>query len=240
MRSCVSKLRPVIDFYSSGTGWFDQAFTENVLESLAFEYVNDDDRNTENYWRKKLGLPSIEEIEEKEELEAEVPKGKPGENVIMKNVNWWCVNGGTEEVVHRIKAKLRGEKIHCNSRVTKIQYIEDENDKSKKMEVRFLEKIGEDPDKFVEKSRRYSAVINSTTLAALQKMDLTDLDLPYAMKASIRSLRYDSSTKVGMKFKKQWWNTEFGIKKAGLGKTDMPLRIWYGTRRLTELVQMKR
>lgn len=37
----------------------------------------------------------------------------------------------------------------------------------------------------------YDAVINSTTLAALQKIDLTDLDLSYATKTAIRSLHYD-------------------------------------------------
>lgn len=78
-----------------------------------------------------------------------------------------------------------------------------------------------------ESPRYYSTVINTTTLAALQKMDLIKLELPFATKTAIRSLRYDTSTKVGIKFKEPWWITKCGITQGGLGKTDMPLRVWY-------------
>ena len=184
----------------SATGWFDQAFTENVLESLAFEYINkrdadeSDDSEIEKYWRNELGIP---------------------------NVQWWCLEGGTEELVHRLKAKLPADKIFLKHRVKKMSLESGARIDSRRMRV-VLNK-GKDDDEV----RNYSAVINSTTLAALQKMDLTSLDLPYGMKAAIRSLRYDSSTKVGIKFKKPWWITENKIENGGLGKTDMPLRIWY-------------
>ena len=76
-----------------------------------------------------------------------------------------------------------------------------------------------------EKPRYYASIVNTTTLAALQKMDLLGLKLPYTTKTAIRSLRYDPSTKIAIKFKTPWWIEKFGI-KGGLGKTDMPLRTW--------------
>lgn len=57
-------------------------------------------------------------------------------------------------------------------------------------------------------------------------MDIRGLHLPYASKTAILSLHYDTSTKVGIRFNKMWWRDECGINKAGLGKTDLPLRVW--------------
>jgi monoamine oxidase len=72
----------------------------------------------------------------------------------------------------------------------------------------------------------YSAVINTTTLGALQKIDLTGMELPYGMKSAIRVLRYDTSTKVGIKFKKMWWKgAGFNINLGGVAKTDLPIRV---------------
>ena len=75
-------------------------------------------------------------------------------------------------------------------------------------------------------ARKYAAVFNTTTLACLQRMDLTKLELLYEQKDAIRSLHYDTASKVGMKFKNPWW-INYGINQGGLGKTDMPIRTWY-------------
>lgn len=50
------------------------------------------------------------------------------------------------------------------------------------------------------------------------------LELLYEHKHALRSLHYDTASKVGMQFKYAWWIT-YGI-EGGLGKTDMPLRCW--------------
>ena len=75
-----------------------------------------------------------------------------------------------------------------------------------------------------EDIRNYAAVFNSTTLASMQRIDLTDAVLNYGTKLAIRSLRYGPSCKVGIKFKKAWWVEDFGI-VGGVGKTDLPLRM---------------
>ena len=203
----------VLTVHYSATGWFDQAFTENVLESLAFEYISEDDDKEGEYWKKVCGKDDYEEMYWREELN--VPSRR------MMDKTWWYVDGGTEELVHRLKAELPANKIFLNHRVKKISFNEKAKKDSEKMSV-LLNNGANDDDEV----RTYSAIINTTTLAALQKMDLTKLDLPYGMKTAIRSLRYDSSTKVGIKFKRPWWVTDCKIEKAGLGKTDMPLRTW--------------
>jgi hypothetical protein len=46
------------------------------------------------------------------------------------------------------------------------------------------------------------------------------------MKSAIRILRYDTSTKVGIKFKTMWWKEkEFDITLGGVAKTDLPIRV---------------
>ena len=73
--------------------------------------------------------------------------------------------------------------------------------------------------------REYLAVFNSTTLGSIQRIDLKKAGLLYGTKQSIRSLGHGASCKVGMKFRTRWWTRLFGINKAGLGKTDLPLRV---------------
>ena len=143
--------------------------------------------------------------------------------------NWYCIDGGTEELTQTLGNQF-ANKITCGKRVAKMALDRDRLGR------------GEDPmavycsDKKsgkLGKPQYYSTIINTTTLAALQKVDLTGMELTYGMKAAIRSLRYDTSTKVGIRFRNPWWITKKGIKKAGLGKTDMPLRTWYATCLLT-------
>ncbi|KAJ0141401.1 Uncharacterized protein HZ326_15762, partial [Fusarium oxysporum f. sp. albedinis] len=76
------------------------------------------------------------------------------------------------------------------------------------------------------KDRKYFAISNSTTLGALQRMELSDAGLSWGTKQTIRALWYGASAKVGMKFRPAWWQTEpFNIAKGGISRTDLPLRV---------------
>ena len=199
---------------TSATGWFDLSFSENVMEDLAFD------------WGKDVKDPAN--------------PTKP------LQVDWWCVDGGTEVM---IKKMLEQWKIKVNYRmpVTSIALDKTATADVDKMIVKHF-----DPETKKIVTKRYAAVINSTTLAALQKMDLTQLELSYATKTAIRSLRYDvsscsppvshtdigekTSTKVGIKFKRAWWMEKPYNIRGGLGKTDLPLRVWWVHRRLILLL----
>lgn len=80
----------------------------------------------------------------------------------------------------------------------------------------------------------FDAVVNSTTLGALQAIDLTELSLPRSTETAIRSINYSGATKIAVKFRTPWWAVkiqtrgtafEFDI-KGGTAKTDMPIRNW--------------
>lgn len=73
--------------------------------------------------------------------------------------------------------------------------------------------------------RKYATVFNTTSLACMQRMDLSMAELHPAQKEAIRSLHYDASAKVAMKFSYPWWITRCNITKAGVASTDSPLRL---------------
>lgn len=132
-----------------------------------------------------------------------------------ETIAWWCIEGGTRMLPENMMKNF-GIQVELGKEVTKIAY-DPEGPGNLKMSVHVR---GE------AEPRSYATVINTTTMAALQRMDIRGLHLPYASKTAIRSLHYDTSTKVGMKFSRMWWKDECGITKAGLGKTDLPLRVW--------------
>ena len=192
-----------LETQNSATGWFDQAFTENVMESLAFE------------WFDKHEEPSPD------------PKPIPGKDgKPLKNGDWYCIEGGTEELTKVLEKRFR-EKIKYETPVSKMVLKNFFVEKQETIVEVTTDKVVTDDSKSLEHDTlKYSAIVNTTTLGALQKIDLTEMQLPYTIKAAIRSLHYDTSTKVGIKFKYPWWIKNKGIVQAGLGKTDMPLRVW--------------
>lgn len=173
----------------SASGWYDMAFTENVLESLAFAYNDVSNQSKEE-----------------------------------KPTKWWCIDGGTGVMIDRLLQKLDKDKIFSGKVVNKM-VLEDVG-KGEKSPLHKVAVTMRDYRTHVEEERVYSAVINTTTLGALQKIDLTGMELPYGMKSAIRVLRYDTSTKVGIKFKEMWWKEEgFDIDLGGVAKTDLPIRV---------------
>lgn len=152
----------------SGTGWYDQALTETVLESLDFD-----------------------------------PKA-----------DWFCVDGGVQQVAKLMANRLQ-RKPEFNRQVTAI----------KKGQDGMSLKIKQNGSPQTE-SRDYFSVFNSTTLGAMQRMDLTEAGLSYGTKQAIRSLCYGAACKVAIKFKSAWWQKPpFNINRGGLGKTDLPIRV---------------
>ncbi|KAL8787446.1 MAG: hypothetical protein Q9213_002223 [Squamulea squamosa] len=153
------------------TGLFDIAFTEAVMDSIAFDYG-----------------PEEEE--------------------------WKSIEGGTNVMTETVVDMLKTKPTY-NKRVTRIaldRYKEGEN----KMAV---------VANYDEPPRYYTSVINTTTLACLQRIDTTDLELSPTIKIATRALHYVSSTKAAIKFDKPWWITKCGIKSGGVANTDLPIRV---------------
>jgi hypothetical protein len=126
------------------------------------------------------------------------------------DTNWWCIEGGAQQLAIKMAAKLENpSSISYNSRITGID--------ASTPNMAQIQLNG-------QWQGAYVGVFNSTTMGCMQKMDLSKAGLSYGQKQAIRSLGYGASAKVGMKFSRPWWITDFGINRGGLGHTDLPIR----------------
>lgn len=120
----------------------------------------------------------------------------------------------TEAMLTKIKTQPT-----TSTPVTRITIARDPNiDTKTHMEVTFTNPNG------TSETRRYDTVFNTTTLGCAQRMDLTGAELHPAQKDALRALRYDASSKVGIKFKTPWWIIKCGIAQGGISSTDRSLR----------------
>jgi hypothetical protein len=175
---------------SSGTGWYNQALTECVLEELDFHTDDaDDDKKDIQYW--------------------------------------WCVDGGAQEIAKKMASKIN-KRIDYNTRVDAIDAQASSRENPNEFTAMKLRTTRTDPKtkKTETKDRKYFAIFNSTTLAALQRIETCNAGLSWGTKQAIRALGYGASCKVGMKFKTAWWQKPpFNIKKGGFSRTDLPLGV---------------
>lgn len=124
--------------------------------------------------------------------------------------NWFCIDGGSSLVTKKMESSIEGSVEHYK-RVNKIT-----TDENKDLVVSVVNE---------PKPRKpYTTVFNTTSLGCLQRMDLTGLSLHPSQKDAIRSLHYDDSAKVAIKFSYPWWIKDCGISSGGTGNTDIPLR----------------
>lgn len=128
---------------------------------------------------------------------------------------WKSVEGGTNVMTEALVNMLKTKPIY-NKRVTRVALDRKREGENKMVVV----------TNYDETPRYYTSVINTTTLACLQRIDTIDLELSSTVKIATRTLHYDSSTKAAIKFDKPWWITKCGIKSGGVANTDLPIRVW--------------
>ncbi|KAK6345942.1 hypothetical protein TWF730_010281 [Orbilia blumenaviensis] len=129
-------------------------------------------------------------------------------------VPWFCIDGGTSLLTDAMQTKISTE-VETEKRVEGIS-IDRDSDEDGNMSVKCA---GE-----TEWRKGYSTVFNTTSLGCLGRMDLRGLNLHPSQKDAIRSLHYDHSVKVALKFSYPWWIKDCGITQGGIGSTDIPLR----------------
>lgn len=127
---------------------------------------------------------------------------------------WTCILGGTTLVSDAMQKQIKGP-IERNKRVHNIRIDHNDSDDANMRVTCSDEPAPRDP---------YVTVFNTTSLACLQRMDLTGLDLHPTQKDAIRVLHYDDSAKVAIKFKYPWWIQDCKITSGGSGPADIPLR----------------
>ncbi|KAL2671599.1 hypothetical protein Neosp_014189 [[Neocosmospora] mangrovei] len=166
-----------------GTGWYDQALSECVLEELDF--------------------------------------GTPAQDKYPGVQWWWCIDGGAQRVAKLMAEKIK-KPVQFNTQVEAINANVEKRENPKD----YVPMTLAIDNKGKKTKKDYFAVFNSTTLGALQRMDLKDAGLLWGTKQAIRSLGYGASCKVAIKFKTAWWQQgDLNIKKGGIGRTDLPLRV---------------
>ncbi|KAL9562596.1 hypothetical protein ACKAV7_013160 [Fusarium commune] len=104
---------------------------------------------------------------------------------------WWCIDGGAQEIAKRMAMKVR-ERIEYNTKVQSIDaqvQLRRERKAGQYTPMKIKTTITDPKTKKVEtKDREYFAIFNSTTLAALQRMELSDAGLSWGTKQAIRAL----------------------------------------------------
>ncbi|PBK71612.1 FAD/NAD(P)-binding domain-containing protein [Armillaria solidipes] len=169
---------------NTGTGMFDTAFSEMVIDDLQFDWPTG----------------------------SAMAFGGDGEE--ESDVSWRCLAGGSEVFIDAMVSKISvpTPKIQYNKRVTSITPTATG---TKPLSVTYGS----------EASNEYDYVISTIPLPALRFVDLDGCNLSYAQLEGLRTLRYDSSCKVGIRFSSRWWQTlPTGSIKGGQTKTDRVVR----------------
>ncbi|RDB24913.1 hypothetical protein Hypma_008040 [Hypsizygus marmoreus] len=135
------------------------------------------------------------------------PKGE-------SETQWFCIDGGSDHIAHEMARQLKHQP-QINRRVTKI--AEGPNGD---IEVTVADEV---------RPRRYSQVISTVPLGCLAAIDIDGCNLLYSQKQAIRALKYDASTKIGIKFENRWWQDSAIMGEAtirgGTSSTDVPPRV---------------
>jgi len=109
-------------------------------------------------------------------------------------IKWWCIEGGSKVFIDRMVQKIK-QKPLTRKRVTSIS-VDNETKPYTTMKVQVQNE---------KKPRTYSHVLSTVPLSCLRCINLADAALSYDQHVAIRSLGYDSSVKVGIKFRTHWW-----------------------------------
>jgi hypothetical protein len=135
----------------------------------------------------------------------------------LGKVNWSCIDGGTSLVAKSMAKMIKGT-VETGKRVSSIA-INRTSDIAGDNTPNMLVKCADE----ATLRKAYATVFNTTSLACLQRIDITQLELMPSQKDAIRALHYDDSAKVAIRFKRPWWITDCGITKGGTANTDVSL-----------------
>ncbi|QRW06167.1 Flavin containing amine oxidoreductase [Ceratobasidium sp. AG-Ba] len=129
--------------------------------------------------------------------------------------DWHCIDGGTDHIIHNMLKRIT-KQPHLSSRVT---HIAETDNLGAPMSVRWS-----------GGQKNYSQVICTPPLGCIAAIDLQEANLTFGQKIAVRSLHYDASTKVGLRFERRWWEdpTFMGHGReftGGQSKTDILIRV---------------
>ncbi|KDN47264.1 hypothetical protein RSAG8_03743, partial [Rhizoctonia solani AG-8 WAC10335] len=140
-------------------------------------------------------------------------------------LKWYCVKGGSYEIIKKMKEKLEGPgyaanvKIKTKHRVTAAFF--DDKATEHMLTISGLKSLDSQQTSF---SEQYSHVVFALPPPCLRTIDLSTCHLDYEQRNALRQVSIGPSCKIGIKFKTAWW-TRPGIDiKGGQSTTDRMAR----------------
>ncbi|KZT32213.1 hypothetical protein SISSUDRAFT_1067104 [Sistotremastrum suecicum HHB10207 ss-3] len=180
----------------SATGLYDEAITETVIDSLDFDWPAGSPQRA-------AGFPA-----------AHPPSARSGN--ADDTPPWVCIEGGSSVVTGALAKKITpNNPILLGQRAFKVSLADSTTGQ---LDVSYASPGGQ------ILTRSYSQVICTVPLGCLDAIDTSSIGLGYEQNAAIRSLQYDSSCKVGIKFAKRWWEYLPKPVFGGVSSTDLPIR----------------
>ncbi|KAF5380291.1 hypothetical protein D9757_007919 [Collybiopsis confluens] len=135
------------------------------------------------------------------------------------NPDWFCFDGGTSKLIDGMLDKVENKPKYYK-RVTAIKELPEYDNQAIQIEVDTSEDPrGSSPNSI---SGIYSNIISTLPLSVLRMVNLDDIYLSIGQKNALRGLQYQPSVKIGIQFKRPWWE-DMGI-VGGQSYTDRPPR----------------
>lgn len=121
--------------------------------------------------------------------------------------------GGMSQIANMMVKKLKHSSPLLGKRVSAIGFTT----ACDAMEVSV---VGE------SKPRTYNHVITTVPFSCLRAIDTTGCQLSWTLQTAIRTLHYDTATKVAMQFSRRWWEDTKPKhnQRGGVSSTDRPTR----------------
>ncbi|QRV77268.1 Flavin containing amine oxidoreductase [Ceratobasidium sp. AG-Ba] len=145
----------------------------------------------------------------------------------QKDVKWRCVRHGSQRITDAMKRKLENDEVYKSKvkilrhhQVTSVDYKRELGELTISGKRRPAANFPGSTSFIAE--QKYSHVVLAVSPQVMRYMDLSTCELDYNQRSALLLLSPGPSTKVGIKFKKNWWD-ELGI-KGGQSQTDLPVR----------------
>lgn len=126
------------------------------------------------------------------------------------------LRGGANRIAQGMRDQLPPDKIKQGMCVTKITPYRPKPEKAAEALYVHVHQ---------EETRKYSHVISTIPLGCVRMVDLEECRLSYALREALRSLQYGPSVKIGMKFRRRWWEDPEHSNKGGVSSTDRFVKI---------------
>ncbi|KAG8793837.1 hypothetical protein FRC12_001467 [Ceratobasidium sp. 428] len=180
-----------IETMTFGSGWFDRAFVETVMEELAFQYDRPSPTNLDWY--------CVE----------------GGSGTIIENMKVWLKQNTPDVNIktnHQVTAvKLNKAEPGSNDTTKQYPYFT----------ISCLHDSPETVATPPPSKNIYSHVILAIPPPCIRMIDISTCKLDFAQRQGLRELQLAPSSKIGMKFKTAWWkDPRVGITEGGQSTTD--------------------